>query len=192
MGAARQRLSRPRRPRVTSPGRGRHRSDAVSGPRPRPARQPRLRRPTGAAHGGARVSCTTACAVPTWRRASRTSARPAPRCISPATTAALGFPGFVTQLLAQHERAEPSGRLRTGADAEGAGEAGARWAVPCHLSLETPMACGVGVCFSCVTKVRTGGRLGLPPRLRRRAGVRRGVPGGVMNRPLLSGCAPGR
>jgi len=27
--------------------------------------------------------------------------------------------------------------------------------VPCHLSLETPMACGVGICFSCVTKVRT-------------------------------------
>ena len=30
-----------------------------------------------------------------------------------------------------------------------------RWGVPCHLSLETPMACGVGICFSCVTKVRT-------------------------------------
>ena len=26
--------------------------------------------------------------------------------------------------------------------------------VPCWLSLETPMACGVGACFSCVTKVR--------------------------------------
>jgi dihydroorotate dehydrogenase electron transfer subunit len=26
---------------------------------------------------------------------------------------------------------------------------------PCHLSLETPMACGVGICFSCVTPVRT-------------------------------------
>ena len=30
-----------------------------------------------------------------------------------------------------------------------------RWNVPCHLSLETPMACGVGICFSCVTPVRT-------------------------------------
>jgi len=30
-----------------------------------------------------------------------------------------------------------------------------RWGVPCQLSLETPMACGVGICFSCVTKVRT-------------------------------------
>jgi dihydroorotate dehydrogenase electron transfer subunit len=27
--------------------------------------------------------------------------------------------------------------------------------VPCHVSLETPMACGVGICFSCVTRVRT-------------------------------------
>lgn len=27
--------------------------------------------------------------------------------------------------------------------------------IPCWLSLETPMACGFGACFSCVTKVRT-------------------------------------
>ncbi len=26
--------------------------------------------------------------------------------------------------------------------------------VPCQLSLESPMACGIGVCFSCVTKIR--------------------------------------
>ncbi len=26
--------------------------------------------------------------------------------------------------------------------------------VPCQVSLETPMACGIGVCFSCVAKVR--------------------------------------
>jgi dihydroorotate dehydrogenase electron transfer subunit len=26
--------------------------------------------------------------------------------------------------------------------------------VPCQLSLETPMACGVGICFTCVAKVR--------------------------------------
>ena len=25
---------------------------------------------------------------------------------------------------------------------------------PCQVSLETPMACGIGICFSCVTKVR--------------------------------------
>ncbi len=29
-----------------------------------------------------------------------------------------------------------------------------RLAVPCQASLETPMACGMGICFSCVTKVR--------------------------------------
>jgi dihydroorotate dehydrogenase electron transfer subunit len=28
--------------------------------------------------------------------------------------------------------------------------------VPCLVSLETPMACGIGICFSCVTKVREG------------------------------------
>jgi len=26
--------------------------------------------------------------------------------------------------------------------------------IPCQLSLESPMACGVGICFSCVTKIR--------------------------------------
>ncbi len=26
--------------------------------------------------------------------------------------------------------------------------------LPCELSLETPMACGIGVCFSCVSKIR--------------------------------------
>ncbi|MBI1900924.1 MAG: dihydroorotate dehydrogenase electron transfer subunit [Planctomycetia bacterium] len=29
--------------------------------------------------------------------------------------------------------------------------------VRCDVSLESPMACGVGICFSCVTKVRDGG-----------------------------------
>jgi dihydroorotate dehydrogenase electron transfer subunit len=29
-----------------------------------------------------------------------------------------------------------------------------RRSVPCELSLETPMACGIGICFSCVAKVR--------------------------------------
>ena len=30
----------------------------------------------------------------------------------------------------------------------------ARKQVPCQVSLETPMACGIGICFSCVAKVR--------------------------------------
>jgi dihydroorotate dehydrogenase electron transfer subunit len=29
-----------------------------------------------------------------------------------------------------------------------------RWSVPCWVSLETPMACGVGICYSCVAPVR--------------------------------------
>ncbi len=27
--------------------------------------------------------------------------------------------------------------------------------LPCQVSLETPMACGIGICFSCVAKIRT-------------------------------------
>jgi dihydroorotate dehydrogenase electron transfer subunit len=67
----------------------------------------------------------------------------------------LGQRGFVTDLLAQHPRPdhlvgcgpEPMLRALT--------QRAAAWDVPCHLSLETPMACGVGICFSCVTRVRT-------------------------------------
>ncbi|MGQ0633038.1 MAG: dihydroorotate dehydrogenase electron transfer subunit [Planctomycetaceae bacterium] len=33
-------------------------------------------------------------------------------------------------------------------------ELAARYQIPCWLSLETPMACGFGACFSCVTRVR--------------------------------------
>jgi len=31
-----------------------------------------------------------------------------------------------------------------------------RYGVPCRVSLETPMACGIGICFTCVAKVRDG------------------------------------
>ena len=37
---------------------------------------------------------------------------------------------------------------------EAAAEACRAAAVPCLVSLETPMACGIGICFSCVAKVR--------------------------------------
>jgi dihydroorotate dehydrogenase electron transfer subunit len=30
----------------------------------------------------------------------------------------------------------------------------ADFGVPCYVSLETPMACGIGICFTCVAKVR--------------------------------------
>jgi dihydroorotate dehydrogenase electron transfer subunit len=66
-----------------------------------------------------------------------------------------GFKGFVTQLLEQSERPRhlvgcgPAVMMRALANLA------QQWNVPCHLSLETPMACGIGICFSCVTKVKT-------------------------------------
>ena len=69
--------------------------------------------------------------------------------------------GFVTDLLrATLDEAAAAGRTAQvvccgpekmmEAVAHLAGERG----VPCRLSLETPMACGIGICFSCVTKVK--------------------------------------
>jgi dihydroorotate dehydrogenase electron transfer subunit len=72
----------------------------------------------------------------------------------------LGFKGFVTELL-QQSPLFPQPRHLVGCGPEPMLKALAglaqRWGVPCHLSLETPMACGLGICFSCVTrtKVRT-------------------------------------
>jgi dihydroorotate dehydrogenase electron transfer subunit len=72
-----------------------------------------------------------------------------------------GFKGYVPQLLEQHFVA---GRLATKQRWVGCGPepmmhalAGiaAKHHLPLDLSLETPMACGVGICFSCVTKVKT-------------------------------------
>jgi dihydroorotate dehydrogenase electron transfer subunit len=67
----------------------------------------------------------------------------------------LGFHGFVTQLLETH----PPPRRLVGCGPEPMlhtlAKLAARWNVPCDVSLETPMACGVGICFSCVTRVRT-------------------------------------
>lgn len=67
----------------------------------------------------------------------------------------LGEPGYVTGLLAKHEPPDtivgcgPEPMLRALSRlAEAVGR-------PCHVSLETPMACGVGICFSCVVKVKT-------------------------------------
>lgn len=67
----------------------------------------------------------------------------------------LGHHGFVTDLLAHHPAPghifgcgpEPMlHALSQQAEARG---------IPCHVSLETPMACGIGICFSCVTPVKT-------------------------------------
>lgn len=67
----------------------------------------------------------------------------------------LGFKGFVTQLL--ESQAPPQQLLGCGPEPmmHALAKVAARWNVPCHLSLESPMACGVGICFSCVTKVQT-------------------------------------
>lgn len=65
----------------------------------------------------------------------------------------IGFQGFVTQLLASHGQGGPV----VGCGPEPMLHALTRltreWNVPCQVSLETPMACGIGICFSCVTKV---------------------------------------
>jgi dihydroorotate dehydrogenase electron transfer subunit len=67
----------------------------------------------------------------------------------------LGFHGFITQLLEQHEApghlfgCGPTPMLH--ALARLARRRGTR----CHVSLETPMACGIGICFSCVAAVQT-------------------------------------
>jgi len=68
----------------------------------------------------------------------------------------VGFKGFVTQLLQQQS---PRPQCLVGCGPEPMMRALAMlardWGVPCQVSLETPMACGLGVCFSCVTKVHT-------------------------------------
>jgi dihydroorotate dehydrogenase electron transfer subunit len=67
----------------------------------------------------------------------------------------LGFHGYVTQLLERHAGLEcligcgPEPMLHALA------RLAQRRATPCWVSLETPMACGLGVCFSCVTRVKT-------------------------------------
>jgi dihydroorotate dehydrogenase electron transfer subunit len=68
-----------------------------------------------------------------------------------------GHHGLVTDLLRQELSASASARVvccgperMMEAVAELTGEVG----VACQVSLETPMACGIGICFSCVAKVR--------------------------------------
>jgi dihydroorotate dehydrogenase electron transfer subunit len=67
----------------------------------------------------------------------------------------LGYRGFVTQLLQQHE--PPQQLVGCGPEPmlHALTKIAQAWNVRCDLSLETPMACGVGICFSCVTRVKT-------------------------------------
>jgi dihydroorotate dehydrogenase electron transfer subunit len=68
-----------------------------------------------------------------------------------------GHHGFVTHLAQRVLKESPAARVvccgpepMMAAMAKIAATAGA----PCQVSLETPMACGIGICFSCVAKVR--------------------------------------
>lgn len=67
----------------------------------------------------------------------------------------LGHRGYVTQLLAS----SPLPDCLVGCGPEpmlhALSKLAAQRGVPCQVSLETPMACGVGICFSCVVKVKT-------------------------------------
>lgn len=67
----------------------------------------------------------------------------------------IGFKGFVTQLLESHGKTGPLIGCGPEAMLHALKNLAAKWEVPCQVSLETPMACGVGICFSCVTKVKT-------------------------------------
>ena len=74
----------------------------------------------------------------------------------------VGHRGLVTELLAQvlDEKGEDaSGGVRIACCGpermmEAVAHLAATRGVPCEVSLETPMACGIGICFSCVVKVR--------------------------------------
>jgi dihydroorotate dehydrogenase electron transfer subunit len=67
----------------------------------------------------------------------------------------IGFRGVVTQLLDQHE--PPDHLIGCGPEPmlKALAQHALRRKVPCHLSLESPMACGIGICFSCVAPLRT-------------------------------------
>jgi dihydroorotate dehydrogenase electron transfer subunit len=67
----------------------------------------------------------------------------------------LGFRGFVTQLLSEHPRPDHLFACGPQLMLNALSKLAQAWQVPCHVSLETPMACGIGVCFSCVTRVKT-------------------------------------
>jgi dihydroorotate dehydrogenase electron transfer subunit len=68
-----------------------------------------------------------------------------------------GHHGLVTDLARQVLAESPSARIVCcGPERmmEAVAELAEQAHAPCHVSLETPMACGVGICFSCVTKLR--------------------------------------
>jgi dihydroorotate dehydrogenase electron transfer subunit len=69
-----------------------------------------------------------------------------------------GHHGFVTELLAKslESNSAPQAVYCCGPEPmmKAVQQLCAAKSVPCWLSLETPMACGFGICFSCVTRVK--------------------------------------
>ncbi len=73
-----------------------------------------------------------------------------------------GHRGFVTDVLRQVLEENRGGERRVvccGPEPmmAAAAKIAAAANVPCQVSLETPMACGVGICFTCVAKVKQAG-----------------------------------
>jgi dihydroorotate dehydrogenase electron transfer subunit len=67
----------------------------------------------------------------------------------------IGAKGFVTDLVAADPPADQWVACGPEPMLHAVSELATRLNVPCDVSLETPMACGLGICFSCVTKIRT-------------------------------------
>lgn len=67
-----------------------------------------------------------------------------------------GRKGFVTELLEDVLSDMPARIVCCGPEPmmHAVAKIAAAQKVPCQVSLETPMACGIGICFSCVTRVR--------------------------------------
>ena len=72
-----------------------------------------------------------------------------------------GHRGLVTDLLSQSlaTRTTPCRIACCGPEVmlQAVAKLAAAHEVPCEVSLETPMACGIGICFSCVAKVKDAG-----------------------------------
>jgi len=68
-----------------------------------------------------------------------------------------GHHGLVTELAEQVLAASPRARVvccGPQAMMQAVARISAARHIPCQVSLETPMACGIGICFSCVARVR--------------------------------------
>ena len=70
-----------------------------------------------------------------------------------------GHPGLVTEVLRELLSSDSQAARIVCCGPEPMMEATAKQAaeagIACQVSLETPMACGIGICYSCVAKVRT-------------------------------------